>query len=85
LEVGQPGHGAPRTAREAAKRAIEQEQLGYTDALGLPALRQRIAQSYKALHGVDIDPARVMVTNGSSAGFVVAFLTAFDAGDRVAL
>ncbi len=85
LEVGQPGHGAPRTAREAAKRAIEEEQLGYTDALGLPALRRRIAQSYKTLHGVEVDPERVMVTNGSSAGFVVAFLTAFDAGDRVAL
>ena len=85
LEVGQPGHGAPRTAREAAKRAIEEEQLGYTDALGLPALRRRIAQSYKTLHGVEVDPDRVMVTNGSSAGFVVAFLTAFDAGDRVAL
>ena len=85
LEVGQPGHGAPRTAREAAKRAIDAEQLGYTDALGLPALRRRIAQSYKTLHGVAVDPERVMVTNGSSAGFVVAFLTAFDAGDRVAL
>jgi aspartate/methionine/tyrosine aminotransferase len=85
LEVGQPGHGAPRTAREAAKRAIEEEQLGYTDALGLPALRRRIAESYRTLHGVDVDPERVMVTNGSSAGFVVAFLTAFDAGDRVAL
>ena len=85
LEVGQPGHGAPRTAREAAKRAIDAEQLGYTDALGLPVLRRRIAQSYKTLHGVAVDPERVMVTNGSSAGFVVAFLTAFDAGDRVAL
>jgi len=85
LEVGQPGHGAPRTAREAAKRAIDEEQLGYTDALGLPALRRRIARSYKTLHGVEVDPERVMVTNGSSAGFVVAFLTAFDAGDRVAL
>jgi aspartate/methionine/tyrosine aminotransferase len=85
LEVGQPGHGAPRTARAAAKRAIDAEQLGYTDALGLPALRRRIAQSYRTLHGVALDPERVMVTNGSSAGFVVAFLTAFDAGDRVAL
>ncbi len=85
LEVGQPGHGAPRAAREAAKRAIDTEQLGYTDALGLPALRRRIAQSYQTLYGVEVDPERVMVTNGSSAGFVVAFLTAFDAGDRVAL
>jgi aspartate/methionine/tyrosine aminotransferase len=85
LEVGQPGHGAPRAAREAAKRAIDTEQLGYTDALGLPALRRRIARSYKTLYGVEVDPERVMVTNGSSAGFVVAFLTAFDAGDRVAL
>ncbi|MBK1697436.1 pyridoxal phosphate-dependent aminotransferase [Rhodovibrio salinarum] len=85
LEVGQPGHGTPQAAREAAKQAIEQEQLGYTDALGLPALRQRIAASYKTLHGVDLDPERVMITSGSSAGFVIAFLTAFDPGDRVAL
>jgi aspartate/methionine/tyrosine aminotransferase len=85
LEVGQPGQGAPAAARAAAKTAIDSEQLGYTDALGLPALRRRIAESYRELYGVAVDPARVMVTPGSSAGFVVAFLTAFEPGDRVAL
>jgi len=85
LEIGQPGHGAPKAARDAAKRAVDEVQLGYTDAGGLPELRRRIAGSYRELHGLELDPERVMVTSGSSAGFVVAFLSAFDPGDRVAL
>jgi aspartate/methionine/tyrosine aminotransferase len=85
LEVGQPGHGAPQAARDAAKRAIDEVQLGYTDALGLPELRRALAGMYRAQHGIEVDPDRIMVTNGSSAGFVVAFLSAFDPGDRVAL
>ena len=84
LEIGQPGHGAPKAARDAAKRAVDEVQLGYTDAGGLPELRRRIAGSYRELHGLELDPERVMVTSGSSAGFVVAFLSAFDPGDRVA-
>lgn len=85
LEIGEPGHGAPQAAREAAKRAIDGVQIGYTDAGGLPELRQRLAEIYRTLYGVSLEPERVMVTNGSSAGFIVAFLSAFDPGDRVAL
>ena len=85
LEVGQPGTRAPLAAREAAKNAIDNESLGYTLALGMPALRERIADHYQATYGVDLPPERVVVTSGSSAGFVLAFLALFDAGDRVAL
>ncbi len=85
LEVGQPGSPAPRSAREAAKRAIDTGRLGYTEALGLPSLRERIALHYRERHGIEIEPDRVIVTAGSSAGFVLSFLALFDAGARVAL
>jgi aspartate/methionine/tyrosine aminotransferase len=78
MEVGQPGTPAPRAAIEAVKRALDRETLGYTVALGLPALRQRIARHYRERYGVDIAPERVVVTTGSSAGFVLAFLALFD-------
>ncbi|MCI4662983.1 MAG: aminotransferase class I/II-fold pyridoxal phosphate-dependent enzyme [Neomegalonema sp.] len=84
LEVGQPGTPAPRLAREALKQALD-TPLGYTLAVGLPALRARIAQLYADWYGVSLDPDRVIVTAGSSAAFQLAFLTAFDVGDRVAL
>src|SRR6202008_4860439 len=70
---------------EAAKRALDHDQLGYTEALGIPALRRRIAQHYRETYAVDVDPARVVVTTGSSGGFLLSFLAAFDTGDRVAL
>jgi aspartate/methionine/tyrosine aminotransferase len=85
LEIGQPGTGAPAGVRAAAARALETERLGYTEALGLPALRQRIARHYGERYGVDLDWRRVAVTTGSSGAFLLTFLAAFDAGDRVAL
>jgi len=85
LEVGQPSTGAPRAVIEAAKRALDRDQLGYTEALGIPQLRERIARHYRDMYHVDIDPARVVVTTGSSGGFLLGFLAAFDPGDRVAL
>jgi aspartate/methionine/tyrosine aminotransferase len=85
MEVGQPGTPAPRGAREALARAMEAGSLGYTVALGLPALRQRIAALYGERHGVDLSPGRVVITSGSSAGFILGFTALFDAGDRVAL
>jgi aspartate/methionine/tyrosine aminotransferase len=85
LEVGQPAAGPPRAVLEAAKAAIDGERLGYTDAFGLPSLRRRIAAYYKEAHGVEVDPRRIVATTGSSGAFVLAFLSAFDAGDRVAL
>jgi aspartate/methionine/tyrosine aminotransferase len=85
MELGEPGAPAPRAVREAAKRALERGTIGYTPALGLPALRERIARHYADTYGVRLDPARVAVTTGSSAGFILAFLACFDAGDRVAI
>lgn len=85
MEVGQPGTAAPAGARRAAALAMEQDALGYTVALGLPALRARIAQLYGEWYGVDLDPNRVIVTSGSSAAFLLAFTALFEAGDRVAI
>ncbi len=85
LELGQPSTRAPQPVRDAASAALGREILGYTDACGLPALREAIAAHYRAAYGVALDPARIVVTTGSSAGFILAFLAAFDPGDRVAL
>ena len=85
MEVGQPGTSAPRAALDAVKRALDRETLGYTVALGLPALRARIAGHYRQRYGIEVAPERIVVTTGSSAGFVLAFLALFDAGAKVAL
>ena len=85
MEVGQPGTPAPRFAREAALRAMEGSTLGYTEALGLPELRARIARLYQDWYGLDIAPERVIVTAGSSGAFILAFLSLFDVGDTLAL
>ncbi|MEP9378917.1 aminotransferase class I/II-fold pyridoxal phosphate-dependent enzyme [Aquabacter sp. CN5-332] len=85
MEVGQPAAPAPLCARRAAAAALERGQLGYTAALGIPSLRARIARHYGEAHGLALDPERVVVTSGSSAGFILAFLALFEAGDRVAI
>jgi aspartate/methionine/tyrosine aminotransferase len=85
MEVGQPGTPAPKAARLAAMRALEGSTLGYTVALGEERLRERIAQLYREWYGIDVRPERVVVTTGSSAAFVLAFLAVFDAHDGVAL
>jgi len=85
LEVGQPATGAPQAVIAAAQAALARDILGYTDALGIPSLRQAIARHYRDRHDIDLDPERVVVTTGSSGAFLLAFLAAFDAGDRVGL
>lgn len=85
MEVGQPGTPAPRAARMAAARALESSNLGYTLALGMPALREKIAGLYKDWYGIGVSPERVVVTTGSSAAFVLAFLALFDTGAHVGL
>jgi aspartate/methionine/tyrosine aminotransferase len=85
LEVGQPSTPAPTLVRAAAKAALDRDLIGYTDALGLPALRSAIAQHYRDFYGVSVSPERIVVTTGSSAGFLLSFLACFDPGDRVAL
>ena len=85
MEVGQPGTGAPEAARTALAHSMQEDALGYTVALGLPALRKRIAELYGAWYDVDLNPARVIVTSGSSGGFILAFTALFDTGDRVGI
>ncbi|MDT8327237.1 MAG: aminotransferase class I/II-fold pyridoxal phosphate-dependent enzyme [Roseovarius sp.] len=85
MEVGQPGTAAPLGARAALGRAMEQDAMGYTVALGLPDLRARIARLYGEWYNVDLSPERVIVTPGSSGAFILAFTALFDAGDRVGI
>ncbi|WP_306154968.1 pyridoxal phosphate-dependent aminotransferase [Roseovarius sp. MMSF_3281] len=85
MEVGQPGTPAPQGARDALARAMDEDAMGYTVALGLPALRTRIARLYGEWYDVDLNPDRVVVTPGSSGAFILAFTALFDTGDRVGI
>ena len=85
MEVGQPSTSAPEGVLKAAEAALRADLLGYKDALGVPALRERIAAHYQSAYGVKVEADQVCITTGSSGGFVLSFLAAFDAGDRVAL
>ncbi len=85
LELGEPGAPAPRLVRDAAAAALRQGVIGYGEALGEAKLRTRIARHYSERYGVDVSQERVIVTTGSSGGFLLAFLAAFDAGARIAV
>ncbi|MBV9090557.1 MAG: pyridoxal phosphate-dependent aminotransferase [Mycobacteriaceae bacterium] len=85
LSAGQPSAGAPAPVRAAAADALQRNQLGYTVALGIPELRAAIARDYLDRHGLTVEPEDVVVTTGSSGGFLLTFLACFDVGDRVAL
>ncbi len=85
MEVGQPGAPAPAPVLAAARQALEDGRLGYTESRGVRPLRDRIARHYAETYGVDVPRERIVVTTGSSAGFNLAFLAAFDAGDRIAM
>ncbi|MDA2989966.1 MAG: pyridoxal phosphate-dependent aminotransferase [Actinomycetota bacterium] len=85
LSAGQPSAGAPAPVLAAAQRALQSGSLGYTVALGIPELRSAIARSYAATYGLAVDIDDVVLTTGSSGGFLLAFLACFDAGDRVAI
>ncbi|MFB9311419.1 pyridoxal phosphate-dependent aminotransferase [Nocardioides plantarum] len=86
LLAGQPSTGAPRAVNDEAIRLLQSgDPLGYTPATGLRELREAIAGHHRRTHGVEVDPDEVVVTTGSSGGFLLAFLAAFEAGDRVAI
>ncbi|HUA50536.1 MAG TPA: aminotransferase class I/II-fold pyridoxal phosphate-dependent enzyme [Candidatus Sulfotelmatobacter sp.] len=85
LEIGQPATPAPRGVVAAAKSALDRDVLGYTEALGIPALRARLATFYRERYGAAVPAERIAVTVGSSGAFLLAFLAAFEPGDRVAL
>jgi len=85
MEIGQPASPAPRKAREAVRAALDSGAHGYTDAIGLPELRARIARYYAERHAIDLAPDRIIVTTGSSAGFALSFLMLFDQGGALGL
>lgn len=85
LCAGEPSTGASDVVREKAAELLRTADLGYTESMGVPALRREIAGHYRRWYDVEVDPARIAVTTGSSGGFLLAFLAAFDVGDRVAL
>jgi aspartate/methionine/tyrosine aminotransferase len=85
LAAGQPSTPAPKPVIAAAHQALDERILGYTEALGIAPLRRAVAGHYLARYGLPVDPDDVVITTGSSGGFLLAFLSAFDAGDRVAM
>ena len=85
MEVGQPGTSAPKAAKDFLKASMEDNPMGYTVALGLPDLRKKIAELYGDWYGLDVDWNRIIVTGGSSAGFILAFTALFDKLDKVGL
>lgn len=85
LCAGQPTAGAPRPVLEAAERLLAKGNLGYTVQLGIPELREAIAGHYARRYALEVSPEDVVVTTGSSGGFLLSFLSAFDLGDRVAM
>ncbi|WP_319449279.1 MULTISPECIES: pyridoxal phosphate-dependent aminotransferase [unclassified Mycobacterium] len=85
LSAGQPGAQAPAPIRAAAAAALADDKLGYTVALGIPELREAVAASYADRYAIPVDAADVVITTGSTGGFILAFLTCFDVGDRVAV
>ena len=85
MEVGQPAASAPKAAIQAARAALDSTRIDYTAALGTPSLRQRIARHYRESYGFAVDSSRIVVTTGSSAAFILAFMAMFEPGDRVAV
>ncbi|HEY8124990.1 MAG TPA: pyridoxal phosphate-dependent aminotransferase [Methylocystis sp.] len=85
LELGEPGVAAPQRVREAATESLRHGAIGYGEALGEAELRARIARHYRERYGVEVTPDRVIATTGSSGGFLLAFLAAFDPGARIAV
>src|SRR2546421_6757579 len=85
MEVGQPAASAPKVAITAAHAALDAVRIDYTSALGIPTLRTRIAKHYRDTYGCAVDPERIVITTGSSGGFILAFLSMFEPGDRVAV
>ena len=85
LEVGQPSSPAPKKVLETAQFVLADDKLGYTDALGISLLREKISGHYRDTYGVNVDPKRVVITSGASGGLLLSFLSSFDVGDCVGM
>ena len=82
MNFGQPSAPAPATALAVAHRVLDADALGYIE---LVPLRERIARHYQDTYGVKVDPKRIILTAGASAGLVATFAALFTRGDRVAI
>jgi aspartate/methionine/tyrosine aminotransferase len=85
FDVGQPHWGAPPEALDFIAHAMAAEPMGYSDGLGLPALRAAIARHYGDTYDIDLSPDRIAVTTGASGAFLLTFLALFDVGANVAI
>ena len=85
MEIGQPGTPAPKLAKEYLSKELNSNNLGYTVSLGLPELRKKISKLYGDWYNLDLNPERVVVTNGSSGAFVLSFTSLFDSGEKVGI
>lgn len=85
LEAGQPSNGAPQAVLDHVAEIMRTGHMGYTEATGMPALKNRIAKHYSDRYGITVDPKRILITVGGSGGLMMSFLAAFDTGDRVAM
>tara|TARA_Y100001970_G_C14151681_1_gene813068 strand:+ start:111 stop:1250 length:1140 start_codon:yes stop_codon:yes gene_type:complete len=85
MEIGQPGTPAPKIAKEYLSKEIHSNNLGYTVSLGLPELRKKISKLYGEWYNLDLNPERVVVTNGSSGAFILSFTSLFDSRDRIGI
>jgi aspartate/methionine/tyrosine aminotransferase len=83
LNIGEPDFSAPPLVQEAAARAISQGHTQYTQATGLPALREKISDWYASRFGVHVAPGRIIVTAGASAALHLACLALIEAGDEI--
>ncbi len=83
LNIGEPDFTAPPLVQEAAARAVRDGVTQYTPALGIPELRERISDWYRARFGVNVPARRIVVTAGASAALQLACLTLIEAGDEV--
>ena len=83
LNIGEPDFTAPPLVQEAAEKAIHDGRTQYTQATGLPALRERISDWYRERFGLDVPARRIVVTAGASAALQLACLALIDAGDEV--
>ena len=83
LNIGEPDFTAPPLVQEAAERAIRAGRTQYTEAMGLPALREALSAWYAQRFGLDVPARRIVITAGASAALQLACLALFEAGDEV--
>jgi aspartate/methionine/tyrosine aminotransferase len=85
MEIGEPDFPTPEPIRRAGIAALEKGELFYTPALGLPELRQAIADFYRRRYGIEVPASRNIITTGASGALMLACAALVDAGDEVIL